>query len=165
MSKELHDLLAEMVKLYQERQCFLSVHAERLCALLPAQTKAEAQQVPAEIEPVNDTDCAYAYANGWNACRTAMLAASPQAKAEPLTWQPIETAPKDRPILLLVNGEVLPGLWHETPFREIRDSDGFYVGQHDAQAFWCAYVMGECEPTHWMPLPAPPAATTKEAKP
>ena len=36
MSKELHDLLTEMVKLYQERQCFLSVHAERLCALLPA---------------------------------------------------------------------------------------------------------------------------------
>jgi hypothetical protein len=42
MSKELHDLLTEMVKLYQERQCFLAVHAERLCALLPAAPAAPA---------------------------------------------------------------------------------------------------------------------------
>jgi hypothetical protein len=42
MSKELHDLLTEMVKLYQERQCFLAVHAERLCALLPAAPEAPA---------------------------------------------------------------------------------------------------------------------------
>lgn len=45
MSKELHDLLTEMVKLYQERQCFLAVHAERLCALLPAAPAAPAQTV------------------------------------------------------------------------------------------------------------------------
>jgi hypothetical protein len=42
MSKELHDLLTEMVKLYQERQCFLSVHAERLCAMVDAAPAAPA---------------------------------------------------------------------------------------------------------------------------
>jgi hypothetical protein len=60
MSKELHDLLTEMVKLYQERQCFLAVHAERLCALLPA--------APAAPTPLTDEQIKEA----WEAHRAAL---------------------------------------------------------------------------------------------
>ncbi len=78
-------------------------------------------------------------------------------------WQPIETALKDdgRPVLLLVNGEVLPGCWCHVPFKEVRDLDGRYVDQRDEEAFWMTYRDGSCEPTHWMPLPAAPGSNVQ----
>ena len=144
MSKELHDLLTEMVELYQKHQCFLAVHAERLCALLPA------------------------------------------APAAPAAWQPIDTAPKDVPILAYCNHEVDVGLeangrtmtlyaahwdglshcstgvhivewgggWDD---RTYEDSSGGHLPD------WWFVAGSEFEvaanPTHWMPLPPSPEAS------
>lgn len=71
------------------------------------------------------------------------LLASPAA----VGWLPIETAPKDgaRILLFLPNqlgDSVWTGLWAE----------GWHV----------SYGKAEREPTHWMPLPSPPAIASQE---
>lgn len=84
-----------------------------------------------------------------------------KAEAELDGWQPIETAPKDgTEILGCVDQCVSAFLWDDDP-----DDDG-HVG-------WCisgySYggVLYHChnlpvkDPTHWRPLPAPPALKDK----
>jgi hypothetical protein len=104
-------------------------------------------------EEKGKTDCKY-----WQPIKFA----SPERPAAQAAsaWMPIETAPQvdGEPVLLLVNGEVSPGCWVEVPFVEHRDGDGTYIDQTDAAAFWMSYKNGECEPTHWMPLPAAPGS-------
>lgn len=82
----------------------------------------------------------------------ALLRVDPSAavQTEPLpNWQPIGTAPKDADLILLyLDGSgVRPGYWED--LRE--------------PGFWCAVESQGLtggkwysEPTHWMPLPAPP---------
>jgi hypothetical protein len=63
-----------------------------------------------------------------------------------MTWQPIETAPKDKDILLYCP-----------------EYKGIYIGQswtaYDEEEnytyFWVSQI-GEVYPTHWQPLPEPP---------
>jgi hypothetical protein len=64
-----------------------------------------------------------------------------------MTWQPIETAPKDRRILVFEPGDC--------------DEEGFidvvhwYMG--DTEDYWADWDWKKsCNPTHWQPLPAPP---------
>lgn len=61
-----------------------------------------------------------------------------------LEWRPIESAPKDGTVLMLWIPEykygVAFGYWSETLKEWLDDEDG------------CAIK----EPSHWMPLPAPP---------
>lgn len=69
-------------------------------------------------------------------------------------WQPIETAPKDRTFVLLSGFEYdrPPARWIELGHftGHVWQQDGMLNGE---------YLY---EPTHWMPLPAPPRA--KEGK-
>ena len=62
-------------------------------------------------------------------------------------WQPIETAPKDgSTILYSAGGWVCAGCWHirEEQWREHNNFPSDSWGTEDY-------------PTHWMPLPSPPA--------
>lgn len=61
-------------------------------------------------------------------------------------WQPIETAPKDGTRVLL-----------STPTGKI--ADGAFYQRYGVWSW--PYVMAN--PTHWMPLPAPPAALSGES--
>lgn len=85
-----------------------------------------------------------------DACQAALEVIS-EAKAE--GWQPIETAPKDGQCLLWVDtddgGEVM-----KLP----RDSDGNWLYESEPMFTYSFYL----KPTHWQPLPAPPAQ--KESK-
>jgi len=78
-------------------------------------------------------------------------------------WQPIETAPKDGTQVMLTNGAIVAQGWweHEEPYiREERDIEGYYMGQaeHDGFDGWLDCEGGMTpDPTHWMPLPPPPA--------
>ena len=86
--------------------------------------------------------------------------AAPTPDAYPMrggVWMPIETAPKDGAWVLVWSAEegVEMRLWHE--------GRGAFTGWHDA------YSVREdpCKdntvnPTHWMPLPAPPARSNGE---
>ncbi len=59
-------------------------------------------------------------------------------------WQPIETAPKDKRVLLFDGDWVSAGAYTDYDnFGWVMDSD---EGPHSGPG-----------PTHWMPLPAPPS--------
>jgi hypothetical protein len=59
-------------------------------------------------------------------------------------WQPIETAPMDRRLLLW------DGIWVSAGAYVDYDSMGWIMDSE--------YPGDVSNPTHWMPLPAPPAA-------
>lgn len=91
---------------------------------------------------------------GWQfSAARALPAAGDQAGG----WQDIETAPKDaKDVWLMVGNAVVRGTWCEQEFREHRDSDGNYLSQQDADAFWMNLETGDtCEPTHWQPIVKP----------
>jgi len=68
-------------------------------------------------------------------------------------WQPIETAPKDGTSVLLY------GIWsgevhgHDNEYSILQASFSFKYWLVEGGEYYCAYVLN---PTHWMPLPAPP---------
>ena len=70
-----------------------------------------------------------------------------------MTWQPIETAPRDGThILVLMEGAVIEAWW-ETGFEEwLGNWDCVTLPSHGCG---CCYS-SNAEPTHWMPLPAAP---------
>ncbi|WP_367079153.1 DUF551 domain-containing protein [Luteitalea sp.] len=70
-----------------------------------------------------------------------------------MTWQPIETAPKDGTPVLVYFPEI--GVWEVRWSTDVFD-DGFWCVSDNK--FEDRPLRGWIEnPTHWMPLPAPPA--------
>ena len=68
------------------------------------------------------------------------------------TWQPIETAPQDRPILgWMPSGGPADAKGGAGLAIVQRDGNGWKV-VHDYEDWWWAGY----NPTHWMPLPTPP---------
>jgi hypothetical protein len=99
----------------------------------------------------------------WIDRRPTHITARLPISAQCAPWQPIETAPKDRPILLCVIG-YLPctGRWWPldkcwTSF----DWDGHFETDEELSA----YVNGTSyEPTHWQPLPPGPSSSSPERR-
>lgn len=69
-----------------------------------------------------------------------------------MTWQPIETAPRDGTRILAWGTLHAPG-WNDGE----RPSIEITVYGYGGFAGWYAPAMGGWEPTHWMPLPEAPA--------
>jgi hypothetical protein len=87
-------------------------------------------------------------------------------------WQDIATAPKDGTEILLRRGErVGAAAWVEWEKRASEyHANGTYLGEYvqDGGASWTIGLDGnswdgERKPTHWRPLPAPPAPSEGEA--
>ena len=106
-------------------------------------------------------------------------------------WQPIETAPKDKPILAWCDHEAAPyhleggfgidgkltlyaahaeGLSHADTGFHIVEWGGEYCDGDGEEDYYCIpdwwFVVGSewemaANPTHWMPLPKPPEEKTK----
>lgn len=79
-------------------------------------------------------------------------------------WQPIETAPKDGTAVLVMRN-IWPGT--KSGFAEACNGHNTYVSEFwadegDEGGEWMCYMdmirepICPIEPTHWMPLPAPP---------
>ena len=65
-------------------------------------------------------------------------------------WRPIETAPKDRLILVyIVRGKKKFSFYDVTRWIDWQDGDGYWAG-----------VDGDERATHWHPLPKPPGEIT-----
>ena len=83
------------------------------------------------------------------------LYAAPVAQAEP-AWLPIETAPKDREILVwfsdLFKGMADVAKWE--PDTYAKKPRPYWQGSKERMLGILAYRHGN--PTHWMPLPQPP---------
>ena len=68
-----------------------------------------------------------------------------------MTWQPIETAPKGKSVLLYA-GELCPLYCGKQRFGNLGEP------QQDVHAWRCDSSGRFAAPTHWMPLPAAPGA-------
>lgn len=68
-------------------------------------------------------------------------------------WQPIETAPKDGTAMLAYLPDSVDPLMvvEVREFEGDPDGPGWYITGTESEAEI------DCAPTHWMPLPAPPA--------
>ena len=86
--------------------------------------------------------------------------------SEEMTWRPIETAPKDGTEILVCGGTFSDDCdWSDTAY----PYSGYAIVQWDGQDNGHPWEGHPCHdgdgyrnhaPTHWMPLPAPPALAT-----
>jgi hypothetical protein len=73
-------------------------------------------------------------------------------------WQPIETAPKDgTPILVADAKSVEVGVWQEET-EDDTECGVVTIPGFDAGWWGSEWQPGGKQPTHWMPMPDPPAA-------
>jgi len=69
-------------------------------------------------------------------------------------WKPIETAPKDGTRVLIEDRGIYIAYWSERcAFEQFKTMPGWQI--FDCEDGW--YSVAAEAPTHWMPLPAPPA--------
>lgn len=68
-------------------------------------------------------------------------------------WQPIETAPKDRSILLWVDGECSKGQWNNDQYA--KKPRPFWHAFYEDMALGRLWMRAH-QPTHWMKLPEVP---------
>ena len=70
-----------------------------------------------------------------------------------MKWQPIETAPKDKDILLFCPRlGVVRGCWNDCKYH--KNSKPYWTNDR-ADIFGVRYTKSD-QPTHWMPLPDAP---------
>lgn len=77
-----------------------------------------------------------------------------------LEWRPIETAPRDgTKFLAILPDHPIPEILNAvTIMRTVGDKDDVYIGFVRGSDFFSEFEnVDELYPTHWMPLPNPPA--------
>lgn len=73
-----------------------------------------------------------------------------------MSWQPIETAPRDGKTVLVSDGEyVVVARWNTEPNVWERDVDACWT-VHEPEDYFYAWHLVDDPPTHWQPIPTPP---------
>jgi hypothetical protein len=128
------------------------------CAVmnLPSDARKQYPQIAAAAERaaylIGHREVRHAAA-GLIAATAAALRSAPRVVLTEEPWQPIETAPKDGPYILLSDGtRTSVGGW----VSDI-DQGAEYEGQLGMAGWWWLESSHECKPTVWRPLPTPPA--------
>jgi len=87
-------------------------------------------------------------------------------------WQPIETAPRGKTVLVhyknkLGNGRTMRGCYYlpETLESDTEESGWADEGWYEQSEAYEYLMPLDGDPTHWMPLPAAPAAISREPIP
>lgn len=135
---------------------------EGWCLVPSAPTDAMIHAGRCETSKINDDDD-YTQAH---VCYRAMLAASPQPPPAKDGWQDISTAPRDGTRILIAGGTYHytgDTFRHEPDFlitdiAHFSDNDGGCWFSRFGSEYDEGYVHA---PTHWMPLPAPPATAIR----
>lgn len=71
-----------------------------------------------------------------------------------MKWQPIESAPKDGTVLILYSSQGMEmGSWKKD--ENYRDQPAKWFSE-EGDDWSTGYYYCPMDPTHWMPLPAPP---------
>ena len=78
----------------------------------------------------------------------------PPASSLPSDWQPISTAPKDADLLLWFPNHrgAVRGKWNTDQYA--KKPRPYWTS--DSEFLWGKSMARAHQPTHWMPLPAPP---------
>jgi hypothetical protein len=93
--------------------------------------------------------------------KTAIGASMPQAGGE--VWQLIETAPKDGTAVdLWLGDDEFPMRAENCAFRSMTESEYWAADKPLKGRYWFDCHGYRCKPTHWMPLPKPPASAGRE---
>jgi len=78
-----------------------------------------------------------------------------------MNWQPIETAPKNKSVLVVLHDQQHVAWLQDDATDPDRDEDDDY--ESDLNQCWCVtdnklgpFALRGGKPTHWMPLPEPP---------
>lgn len=78
-----------------------------------------------------------------------------------MSWQPIDTAPKNKSVLVFLNGQQHVAWFQDDASDPDRDEDDDY--ESDLNQCWAVtdnkhgpFALRGGRPTHWMPLPEPP---------
>lgn len=139
------------------------------------------RELPATLEALvnrhglciaKDSDLYRSHLVGWMLKAYEAALASPEVQA--MRWQPIDTAPMDGRTILIgrfnSHGKwrTMRGQWmgEEYIAQNWEDPDDVEPGwfETSAEADETPNCWRIIEPTHWMPLPAPPAAATEKQK-
>jgi hypothetical protein len=101
------------------------------------------------------------YYDEWSVQRAWAAWQARAALATAQTWQPIETAPRNVPVLVLASGQQFVAWFQDDATDEMYDES---FGGSDHNKSWCVtdnkhgpYALRGGRPTHWIPLPAAPA--------
>ena len=75
-------------------------------------------------------------------------------------WRPIDSAPKDKEILVFNGENAFPAMWREPEeYRDYGEEGGWCEARYDHGGMLYEGVdVVEKQPTHWMPLPPAPTA-------
>jgi hypothetical protein len=78
-----------------------------------------------------------------------------------IMWQPIETAPWNKKVLLFYRnaagkGRTITGCYYTVGMLETLDGDSAEEGWYEESETHEEILRTDCQPTHWMALPDPP---------
>lgn len=132
------------------------------------------QQAAQQAVEVMDAHMMRADTDEFYEAKEALRQALAQPEQEPVAWQPIESAPKTgRKVILsyknrLNVGRTVIARWlTDEQATEIDGDDvGLEGGWYECIDNWDDYTevaIHEGEPSHWMPLPAPPIEALRQA--
>lgn len=127
-------------------------------AVIPLYTSPPAPVVPKEMywkdAPIEGSTRAAAYATGWNTCRAAMLKAG-NSPVTPEGWIPVsERMPEAHEPIYIFHPDygVDEGVWYD-------NQEGAFLWDSDYSRCRAIETV-----SHWMPMPALPAAPQQEVK-
>ena len=151
-------LIEDLKASTQNSSGMFEIGEETICALMSMLTNAAPQLPQPAVPDIATVETTYPdvqtnwqdakmYAEGWNACRAAMLqGADDNSPVIPDGW--------------VACSERMPG--HSKTFLSLTDSGEYWTGYFDRTGvFWCDETKVE-NVTHWMTLPAAPQQEAKK---
>ena len=98
---------------------------------------------------------------------TITISAEELNRMLPGGWRPIESAPKDGTRILACDRyqDLFVAYWMNDRAWFRHSGWVYYTNDYEGSDGCMVFNIGECQPTHWMPLPSPPDLTPATGDP